>query len=472
MRVRFSLAVAALGAMGGTGWGAVAGIGSRQEVPLAFVNVNLVSMLADRVIPDQTVLVEGDRITAVGPRGEVHVPSDARVIQGSGRYLVPALADMHVHLEYFEDPVILRQLVAQGITLVRNMDGRPYILDWRDRTASGVLLGPRIVTAGPILDGDPPLRDDNIALGSAEAARDAVRRQGNAGYDFVKVYTNLGRDAYYAVIDEARARRLPVAGHVPRGLGAQEVMTAGQGSIEHLDGYDELVEADDSPYHGRWHWSKLYLAMPFDAVRAEAAARATAAAGTWNVPTLIVNEKLAPLSTVRLWLEDPVLAYVPADVRAAWAPEGRDPYQLATVERMEAEDWALLAKGRSNRLAVVRALNQAGAGLLAGSDTPNPFVVPGVALHEELVLMQEAGLTPYEALSTATRNGAAFLGETDEWGIVAPGARADLLLLAANPLEDVANTRRIEGIVLRGRWLPQHVLEAIRREVREAYELP
>ena len=174
------------------------------------------------------------------------------------------------------DPRVLDLFLANGVTTVRNMDGRPYILAWRDRIASGEIRGPAIHTAGPILDGDPPLREDNLAIGSAEDARRAVRDQTAAGYDFVKVYTNLSDEAYVAVLETAADNGLPVAGHVPRGLTVEDMLVSGIRSIEHVTELGDLVEAEDSPFRDGWHWSKLYLGMPADPDKfTDAAARGT-----------------------------------------------------------------------------------------------------------------------------------------------------------------------------------------------------
>lgn len=421
----------------------------------AFVGVTVIPMTRPGlVLPDQTVLVREGRIAEVGPRSAVAVPARAHRIDGTGRFLIPGLADLHVHLEYFDDPEVLRLFLEHGVTTVRNMDGRPYLLDWRDRIAAGELTGPTIVTAGPLLDGDPPLRDDNTVVRNAAEGARIVAEQHAAGYDFVKVYTNLSPETYAAILAAARERGMPVAGHVPRGVRLEQALDAGMASIEHLDGYDDLIEADDSPFRSRWHWSKRYLAMPADAAKMRSAAERTTAAGVWNVPTLVEKEKIAPLAEMSGWLARPEIQRLPQLFRDAWDPAGWDAQRRGAVERMDAEDFALLAEGRRQRLALVKALSDAGAGLLVGSDTPNPFVVPGLSALEEIRLFGEAGLTPEQALAAATREAARFLRQEEEFGTIAPGRRADLVLLAANPLDDLAHLDRRVGVMARGRWSP------------------
>lgn len=432
-----------------------------EEVPetIAFVGVHVIPMTRDgAVLRDQTVLVRGERIAALGPREAVEVPAGALRIDGAGRWLMPGLADLHVHLEYFDDPDLLTLFLAHGVTTVRNMDGRPYLLDWRDRVEAGELAGPTLVTAGPLLDGDPPLLPDNTVVKDAAEASAAVVAQAEAGYDFVKVYTNLSPEAWAAIVEAAEDRGLAVAGHVPREVGIDRVLGSGQASIEHLDGYDDLIEADDSPFRDRWHWSKLYLAMPAEAGKIRRAAERTAAAGVWSVPTLVEKEKIAPLEEMVGWLDRPEMRTLPPAAREAWDPRTWDPRRARLLEDMDAETRETLARGRRNRLALVRALHEAGAGLLVGTDTPQPFVIPGLAVLEEIRLLIEAGLPPEAALAAATREAGRFLG--GGFGTVEPGRRADLLLLRGNPLEDPAALERPAGVLARGRWHPEAELQA------------
>lgn len=420
-----------------------------------FRNVTLLSMAGEGdPLPGRSVLVRGERIAAVGPDREIAVPPGASVIDGDGRFLIPGLADLHVHLERLPDPELLALFVAHGVTTVRNMDGRPFVLDWRRRIEAGALLGPRIVTAGPILEGPEPFWDDTRVVSGAAEAQRAVAEQVAAGYDFVKVYHTLEPDAYGAVLEEARRQGVPVAGHAPNGVSLQEILSGGQRSLEHLDGYLDAIEADDSPFRGRWSWRKLYMAVPVDPEKVEAAARVTAEAGTWNVPTLTVKAKIDRPEVVAGWLDDPLLRHLPEDLVEAWHPRN-----FPHLERLEGSDLEALRQGEEVRERLVAALDRAGAGLLAGTDTPNPFVIPGASLHEELERLVAAGLSPHDALAAATSEAGRFLGR--DLGTVEPGAAADLVLLAGDPLRDVASTRRITGVMLRGRWLPRDRLAAL-----------
>jgi imidazolonepropionase-like amidohydrolase len=429
----------------------------------AFVGVSVVGMTRSaESMSNQTVVVRDGQIEAVGPRGEIAVPPDAVRIDGSGKYLMPGLADMHVHLEHFEDPSILKLFLANGVTTVRNMDGRPRILEWKKQVEEGSLLGPLIYTAGPLLDGDPPVRSDNTIVRNAGEARAAVIAQKSAGYDFVKVYTNLSAEAYEAVVATAWENDMPVAGHVPKAVGLKRAIGR-QASIEHLGDYADVVEADDSPFKSRSQWFKRFLGMPVDREKAQVVGKEQSRQGSWTVPTLVQADKeLASPDLIRQWSATPEMSYIPADMRATWEEQTRK-----VTMRMDDEDWRRVALGKQNRFMLVRALHEAGAQLLAGSDTPNPFVVPGVALREELKYLVEAGLTPWAALATSTRDAARFADQLDGRGTVEAGQRADLLLLEANPLEDVTNVGKLSGVMVHGRWFPREELTRMLDSLRE-----
>lgn len=425
------------------------------DATTAFVGVNVVTMVpGTSVQPNQTVLVRNGRVTAIGPQRDVDVPARAVRIDAAGKYLMPGLTDAHAHLEYSTDPALLGLFLAHGVTTVRNMDGRPYILEWKREVAAGRLRGPTIFTAGPILDGDPPVRDDNTRIRNATEAVAAVREQARSGYDFVKVYINLSTEAYQAVLAAAREAGLPVAGHVPRRVAVEDALRSGQRAIEHLADYRVLIEADDSPVKDRWDWSKLYLAMPIDPAKVERAAALIARSGVWTVPTLVqAHAALVPPDSLAARLAAPEMAYIPADARAFWAEQAR-----GAAERMDEADWRTATRGRTNRLAFLAALHRAGANILVGTDTPNPFVIPGYSVHQELELFVAAGFTPEQALAAATREPARFFGESNEWGTVEAGKRADLLLLECSPLASVRCARELLGVMARGRWYSREEL--------------
>jgi phosphoglycolate phosphatase-like HAD superfamily hydrolase len=289
-----------------------------------------------------------------------------------------------------------------------------------------------------------------------------VRRQAAAGYDFIKIYVNLDSASYYAVLDEAASAGLDVAGHAPRALGLRGVLEAPLHSLEHLTDFAVSVEADDSPFRGRFHWAKLYLGMPADTAQMAAVAQRVAASRMWVVPTLVERERsVADSATVAQWTAEPHLSLLPDRIVERWRNDN-----ASVIGRMDGDDWRLIAAGVAHQRALLRALAAAGVPLLIGSDTPNRFVVPGLSVHEELAAFVGAGLTAEAALAAATREAARFLRQQDQWGTVEVGRRADLLLLAANPLDDLSAVRRPLGVVLRGRWLPAERLAELSSGLR------
>jgi hypothetical protein len=432
--------------------------GTQAGADLAIVGVTLIPMTeGTTALADRTVLIRAGRISQIGQRGSVRVPAGARVIDGNGRYLMPGLTDAHVHLEYIEDPDVLKLFVVHGVTSVRSMDGRPYILDWRRRVAAGALAGPRIVTAGPIIDGSPPAREDNLAVADAAEARAAVASQAAAGYDFIKLYANLSPEAYRAAAGEAQQRGLRVVGHVPKAVPLQTAL-ASQWSLEHLGDLAAAVAAPEGPVVP--DWARRTLAAPLDQARLGALARQLASSKAWVVPTTIQQDRwLGSAADVAKWTAEPAIRDLPPGVLHQWRGMNQ-----RISSRLDAQDWAMMARARGNRLAVLGALHRAGVKLAVGTDTPNPFVAMGASVHQELANFVAAGLTPYEALKAATVDPAKLLGLDGEQGTIAIGKRADLLLLARDPLRDVGHAASPVGMALNGRWFGETELRRLAQD--------
>lgn len=420
----------------------------------AFVSVNLISMLSDRVEPDQTVLVRDGRIAAVGSAAQLAVPPQAHRIDGHGMYLMPGLTDMHVHLMGATDfPLYL----AYGVTTIRQMSGSPGILKLRQEVNEGSVLGPTIFTVGELIDGDPPVWKAGTAVVTTPAeARETVDAQKLAGYDEVKVYDNLLLPQYDAVANEAKRIGIPFVGHIPHDVSIDHALNVGQASIEHLQGYLSYIQRADSPFRatatkvrsgitaaqaGSADDQMLGMANWVDDRRLTEIAHKTVEVGAWNVPTLVQLKNAKRKDEYDAAWKRPGMEFASKAMRDWWNGD---------VDTSNPAARARLLRVRSD---IVRALHAAGAHLLAGTDSPHPFVLPGLALHDELENLVEAGLTPYEALWAATRGPAKFLSMPDEFGVIAPGARADLLLVERNPLDDVGNAGLIAGIMVRGRWL-------------------
>jgi len=435
---------------------------SADAEPLLIGNINVVDVDGNRVLRDRRVLVDDGVIVSIDAASTNMPPEGSTAIDGRGGYLLPGLADMHVHLEYFDNPDMLWLFLANGVTLVRQMDGRPYLLDWRERIRRGELPGPEIVTAGPIVDGEPPVDPEYAAAGNKTQARRIVEQQHRDGYDFIKVYHGLKPGALDAVVEAAANRGMSVAGHVPFRVGLEKVLEGSQlESIEHLDGYDDLVQPLDSPMLEGWNWRKMIMAVPLDEQRLDRVARMTAESGVWNTPTLIVKDwrwlKPEDLEQQRRREE---LALLPRAVVDAWNPMEWTGGRGQLYRSFGAREFADIEQGFINSQRIVSALRDCGAGLLAGTDTPNPYIVPGFSLHRELEYLVGAGLTPAEALATSTTNVARYLGREQDIGCIAPGCRANLILVAGNPLEDVRNLRAIQAVLLGQRWISRDELQA------------
>jgi imidazolonepropionase-like amidohydrolase len=414
-----------------------------------FRNVSVVPLDAERVLPAQTVIVRGADIGSIAPAANAQIPSNARIIDGTGLYLVPGLAEMHAHVppasdaRYVEEVLFL--YVANGVTTARGMLGEPSHLQLRERIARQEVLGPRLLTSGPSLN------DDSVA--SAEDAARLVRDQARSGYDFIKVHPGPTRAEYDAAVAAAEASGIKLAGHVPADVGVRRAIEARQATIDHLDGYvEELVPAERRRAGG---FFGLGIADAVDRGRIAGLVAATVAAGVWNVPTqTLIEHWPAPSPTVEELLARPEMAYVAPRAREQWASAKR---QLVSSPDYDARRAGELIAVRRE---LIKALHDAGAGLLLGSDAPQVFNVPGFSLHRELEAMVAAGLTPYEALRMGTANPARFFDAADEFGTIRAGLAADLLLVRGNPLEDVAALARPEGVMVRGRWLDRAALDA------------
>jgi len=403
----------------------------------AFVNVSVIPMDSKRVVPGQTVIVRGDRISEVGPIDTTEVPDGALRIDGRDKYLMPGLTDMHVHLRH---PDMLTLFLGNGVTSIRNMWGIEWHLRIRDQIKKGELVGPTVYTAGPIIDGNPPVWPQSTVVKTPDEAAKVVSEHKQAGYDFIKIYNRLSSECYDAIIEAGAKNGMRVVGHVPSAVGLEHALAAGQYTIEHLRGYGNFLKLEDSQL-----WEKI------DEVKVSHIAQTTREAGAWNCPTLVVNDKMMMSDKdFEQELKRSYMKYIPASFKKMWIELGG--------KRSENSNRSLKV---CNMKRMVKALHDAGARILLGTDTPNPCVVPGFSLHEELQNLVDAGLTPYEAIRAGTSNAAECLGALSEFGTISAGLRADLILVEGNPLEDVGNTDRRVGVMLRGRWFPQSELQTM-----------
>jgi imidazolonepropionase-like amidohydrolase len=425
--------------------------GTVDTTTVAFVNVAVVPMDGERVLHNQTVIVRAGRIAEMDATTRLRPPAGATVVDGTGHYLMPGLAEMHAHIpppeqgtETLERTLFL--FLANGVTTLRGMLGHPAHLALRAEARRGDIIAPRIYTSGPSVNG-------NSAPTPAVATR-MVQEQRAAGYDFIKLHPGLSRPVFDAAVAEARRIGMPVAGHVSADVGLDAALAARLASIDHLDGYVEALagygggfDAQESGFFGTG------LVDRIDPARIPALAAATRAAGTWNVPTQSLLEHMLSPEDPAAMARRPEMRYMPPETVDRWIEATRTRTERTALTPEQAERYI------DTRRRLIRALQEEGAGLLLGSDAPQFWNVPGFSIHHELRMLVASGLTPYQALRSGTRNPAAFFDE-DDWGTIGPGQVADLILLEGNPLDDVANVARRAGVMVRGLWLPEAEIRA------------
>lgn len=420
----------------------------------AFENVNVIPMDREHVLNNQTVVVRDGRIESVQPAGH-GLPEGATLIDGSGRYLMPGLAEMHGHVpgddnpQYVEDTLFL--YISNGVTLVRGMAGSPSHIELRQRLLEGELDGPTLYAAGPWLGPHN--------AGSEEQTRATVREHYEAGFDLLKV-GNLPADQYPIMVEEAQSLGIPFAGHIPPGVSLEQALKAGQDSIDHLDRYVEFLAAEnvDSSITDTGFFGSA-LVEDVDMNRLPDAVTLTLEAGTWNVPTLSLVEHLASEEDPESMARWPEMRYLPDDVVNGWVQAKHDFQQREDFQPEAAQRLVEI------RQEILMALHDGGAPIVLGSDAPQFFNVPGFSIHHELAMMVAAGMTPYEVLVTGTRNAAQYFDAADESGLVAPGHRADLILLDANPLQDISAVQQRAGVMVRGKWFSESDIQSRLEEI-------
>ena len=441
----------------------------------AIQHVTVIDMTGASPHPDQTVVIVGDRIAGIGKSGTVAVPAGAQVLDASGKFLIPGLWDMHVHPTGSD---YLALFLANGVTGIRVMWGNPEHFVWRQQIEAGRLVGPRMFIGSPIVDGPKPYWSDSISVSTEQQAREVVDQSKQHGADFVKVYQFLPREEYFAIADEARKQGIPFAGHVPISVSAEEASHAGQKSFEHLIGILPACSTREADILGAqqadfaadlasgnvrfWgtHVNEVRDSMldTYSPEKAAALAALLQANGTWQTPTLTLLHMFAYGDDPAL-RNDPRLPYLPQQIKGDWDPAKIDGTRTPA-------DFAYGKREFQRDLQVVGAMQKAGVGILAGTDTANPYCFPGFGLHDELGYLVQAGLSPMQALQAATLNPALFMGRQKDLGTIETGKMADLVLLNANPLDDIGNTRKISAVVFGGRVFDRSSLDALLANVQ------
>ena len=433
-------------------------------------NANVIPMTGEVVLEGHSVLIRDGLIAAVCAPGARCGDGSAETIDGTGKFLIPGLIDMHAHTNPGDLLAMkvetremaqrvqsqqLRQYVMFGVTTLRDTAGGPANLEVRARIERGEAIGPRLFTAFGAMDGDPPLHAATTPFATGEEAATYVFNTAAAGYDFVKIYSTLPQPVFDAIIEAAGEVGLPVIGHVPMPIDIEYALQRGMRSIEHLSGYDVACAGPEAGIEPTM--DDVYQGMNYcTPEKLRQLAEMTTRYEAWNCPTLIVQDNVKTEWDRHTNFNEEEARYTPPMLRI---------FQEYLYDIFLPRARAGLKAARTPRMALVKALSDAGAPLLLGTDT----TASGYNVHQELALLVESGLTPYQALTAATSEPARYFERAGEFGTIVPGGSADLVLLDANPLEDVANAREIAGVMLRGDWWPRPRIEKELAAIQDEY---
>lgn len=453
-----------------------------QSGDLAITHVTIINPGAGKPQADMTILIGGHEIVSTGKTQLLKIPASAQVIDGSGKFVIPGLWDMHIHFRDADRD--LKMDIANGVLGIRNMGGiAKEVFPLRDSIAAGQRMGPKIVACGPIVDGPDSWSnpDFTVSVKTANEARSTVRSLKEQGADFIKVYDGLSRDAYYAIADETRKLGFSFGGHLPGAISVREGSNAGQRTIEHgiaLKGgstiEDEYIKRamDQSTFQEALR-TKNFSLIPgaiardntalldhFSQARADETYRLLAKNDTFITPTLVTERALTYIDDLNK-KNDSRMQYVSAEELNWWKPENGMLTKYRTPEYI-----AMRKREYTKTLEEVHRAQTLGVPLLAGTDITVPYTYPGFSLHDELELFVEAGLTPMQALETATTNPAHLLGLSKTWGRVERDYMANLVLLNADPLADISNTKKIDSVVVNGQRLDRAQLDQMLNDAK------
>lgn len=420
----------------------------------AFTNISVISMTGEGTLDNHTVLVEGDLIIKVGPTQDISIDEKTTVIDGSGKYLIPGLSEMHGHVpptdppenapSYYTDQYVEHTLflyVAAGITTVRGMLGWPNQLELKEKVNSGEMIGPNLYLAGPSFNGN--------SIDSPPQAIEKVKQQKNEGWDLLKIHPGLTREEYDAMAETANELGIRFGGHVPEAVGIEHAIEMGQETMDHIDGY--------------YRWLQQFEEAEWED-RLEEIVEKTKKAGVWIVPTQALWETIIGAADYNVIKQYDELKYIPQAVRQNYnAYISNNIGDQSKSERQEA------LKQAEWRQKLLREMNEQDVRILMGTDAPQLFSVPGFSIHRELPFMADAGMTPYEILASGTVNVGSYFSNEDEFGMIAESHRADLLMLNKNPLEDIAHLQNNAGVMVQGRWYSKEKIEKRLDEIEAAY---
>lgn len=416
---------------------------------LAFTNVTVISMESDRAIENQTVIVNEGRITQIGNTKKIEVPKSARVIDGTGKFLIPGLTEMHAHLPPVENEEQIKHVLAlfalNGITTIRGMLGHPKHLQIRSQLAKGEIFGPTLYTTGPSLNG--------MSVTAPEQGAAMVRQQKQAGYDLLKLHPGLNRIEFDSIVSAAKSVGIPFAGHVSFGVGVWRAIDAGYSTIEHMDGFVEgLVPGIEKMAEQQTGVFGMLVADQVDEARIPDLVQALKSKNISIVPTQSLFEKWMNPDYKIDFATLPEAVYMDKKVIDAWTMQrtGVLSNPASSVENQKAFV--------SLRRKLLKACYDNGVTILLGCDAPQVFNVPGFSTHDELEFLVRAGMSPYDALRAGTVNVARHFGKSDE-GVIRVGAVSNLILLSGNPLQDITKTKSISGVMLGRQWLSRATID-------------
>lgn len=423
-------------------------IDSKQR-DIVFTSVHVVPMDSERIIENQMVIVKDGKVTAIGKK--LKYGKDALVIDAKGKYLIPGLAEMHAHvppndnLESHKEVLFL--FAANGITTIRGMLGHPSHLTLRSKINTGEVFGPRFYTTGPSFNG--------LSVKTAERGAEMVREQKAAGYDYLKLHPGLTKDNFAAISKTAHEVGIPFVGHVSFGVGVWRAIDAGYSSIDHMDGFVEaMVPGIESMVEQQTGLFGMFVADQADESQIAKLMQALKEKNIWVVPTQSLADRwFAANYTGDEFLKDPDSKYMSKQIVSQWIESKKTLMSNPQYDATKIDNFIKL------RRKLIYECQKNEVGLLLGCDAPQVFNVPGFSTHNELKYLVDAGLTPYQALRTGTVNVATYLKLPDA-GTIRPGAVADLVLVGGNPLTDIANSKKVEGVMIRGKWLSKAEIEA------------
>lgn len=436
----------------------------------------------------QTVIISGKKIKEIGPSGQVEVPSDATLIDGKGKFLIPGLWDAHVHLSYEEDlsPAMFSLFLVNGVTSIRDTGGQlDLVMPWKEKSLADDGTAPRVMVAGPLLDGVPTVYNGEggrpklgLGAGTSENAATLVDEFVKRGVDLIKSYEMLTPETFSTVIEKAKSYGKVVTGHVPLSMDVIEASDLGMRSMEHMRNlemscskdFDSLLQvrrkllADGADQAGGDLRSSIHSAQRYhsiqtqDAERRELVLGALARNNTWQIPTLtIVAARENRVFDRKGWVDN--FRYMPKSVHERWTNNAAEFSKIPTpIESVAFANWAY---------DMTKRVDDVGIGIMAGTDTPIFFLTPGFSLHEELRLLVKSGLTPMKALEAATIRPAEYFNIEAELGTIESGKFADLILLDANPLHDITNTQKINSVMKSGKFYSRQDLDIMLQQLEK-----